>query len=187
MGLENGGLKDEELVLLAKADDLSAFEELVRRHQEGLFAFIYRLVNNHTVAEELAQEAWVRAWQNLKGFKQKSGFKTWVFRIGMNLAFNFRTRTKPTEGLTELLPANPVFEPEQVFKQKQREEVVSQALAMLPVDQRTALVLSVYEGMSYKEIARVMKRSVRAVDSLLVRARVNLRQTLAAARKKGLI
>jgi len=187
MGMEKDGLRDEELVRQAKAGDLKAFEELLRRHQQGLFAFIYRLVNNYTVAEELAQEAWVKAWQNLKGFKGKSGFKTWLFRIGMNLALNFKVRKKPAEELPDSLPAGLAYQPEQVFQQKQREEIVSRALAELPTDQRTALVLLVYEEMSYKEIARVMNRSVRAVDSLLVRTRVNLRQLLAPAREKGWI
>ncbi len=185
MDLEKTGLRDEELVLKAKQGDLSAFEELIRRHQQGLFSFIYRIVNNSDAAEELAQEAWVKACKSLKGFKGKSGFKTWVYRIGMNLAFNFRTRTKPTEELSELLPAAEASQPEESFRQKRQKEIVSQALMRLPVDQRTAIVLSVYEEMSYKEIAEVMKKSVRAVDSLLVRARTNLRQLLTPARKKG--
>ncbi len=180
-------MDEKELVLKAKKGDLAAFEELIRHHQEGLFSFIYRIVNNRDDAEELAQQAWVRAWQGLQGFKGKSGFKTWLYRIGMNLAFNFRTRKKPTEELTELLPAPEANQPEETFRQKQREEVVKEALLRLPVDQRTAIVLSVYEEMSYKEIAAVMKRSVRAVDSLLVRARANLRQFLASAREKGKI
>lgn len=180
-------MDDEELVLKAKQGDLAAFEELIRHHQQGLFLFIYRIVNNSDDAEELAQEAWVRAYKSLKGFKGKSGFKTWLYRIGMNLALNFRTRTKPIEELSEFLPAPDTYQPEETFRQKQREEIVKEALLRLSVDQRTAIVLSLYERMSYKEIAEVMRRSVRAVDSLLVRARANLRQFLASARKNGKI
>ncbi len=178
---------DSELVSSARQGDLRAFEELVRRHSAGLFAFIYRMVGNRDDAEELAQEAWVRAWQGLKGFKGKSGFKTWLFRIGINLAINFRSRRKVHEELSEIMPAGAENEPGTIYQQRVREELVKKALQGLPPAQRTALVLSVYEGLSYQEIARVMGKSVRAVDSLLVRARWGLRQILEPARKKGLI
>lgn len=185
--MENSELSDEQLVLAAKRGDLAAFEQLVRRHSEALFAFIYRLVGNQSDTEELVQETWVRAWQGIGGFQQRSGFKTWLFRIGMNLTFNLKTRRKPTEELTELLPAGEISEPAVIYQRRCREEAIRAALGQLPPDQRTALVLSVYQEMSYKEIARVMGRSVRAVDSLLVRAKSRLREILGSAREKGVI
>ncbi len=169
---------DAELVRRAKLGDLGAFEELVRCHQERFFSFIYRMVGNQSDAEEVVQEAWVRAWQNLKKFKEKSSFKTWLFRIGMNLAINLKTRGKKAEELNDLIPASPQDEPGEVYEMKRRELLVKEALAKLPTEQRTAIVLLIYEDMSYKEIAEVMGKSVRAVDSLLVRAKVKLREYL---------
>lgn len=171
----------------AQAGNLNAFEELVRRHQRGLFSYLYRMCRNTSDAEELAQAAMIRAWEKLSGFRGASSFKTWLYRIGTNLCFNLRTRRKPTEELSETLTAPESERPEAAFKQKVREDTVRRALAGLPADQRAALVLSVYEDLSYKEIAESMGKSVRAVDSLLFRAKTNVRKALAEDRKKGVI
>lgn len=177
---------DRELVRRARSGDLSAFEELVRRHQRGLFSYLYRMTGSPADAEELAQQAMVKAWQALKGFRGGSSFKTWLYRIGINLALNRRSRTRPTEELTELIPADE-GDPAEEFRQRQRDAAVQAALEGLPNDQRTALVLSVYEEMSYSEIGAAMGRSVRAVDSLLFRAKQNLRRLLEPARQKGIV
>ena len=178
---------DRELVTKAQSGDMAAFEELVRRHQRGLFSYLYRMCRNSSDAEELAQAAMVRAWEKLAGFRGASSFKTWLYRIGTNLCLNLRTRRKPTEELPEALAALDAEQPEHAFQQKVREEAVRSALAELPADQRAALVLSVYQDMSYKEIAQTMGKTVRAVDSLLFRAKTNLRKALAEDRAKGVI
>jgi RNA polymerase sigma-70 factor (ECF subfamily) len=174
-------------VLRAQAGELAAFEELVRRHQRGLFSYLYRMCRNTSDAEELTQAAMVRAWEKLAGFRGASSFKTWLYRIGTNLCFNLRTRRKPTEELSETLTAPDAERPEAAFRQKKREEAVRAALACLPEDQRAALVLSIYQDMSYKEIAEALGKSVRAVDSLLFRAKTNVRKALAEDRAKGII
>lgn len=180
-------LNDEQLILRAKQGELPAFEALVRRHQQPLYAFVYRMVQNPADAEELCQQAFVRAWQRLAGFKGRSSFKTWLFQIAINLTLNFRTRRRPAEPLDELQPADPATEPQHRYQERRQAELIRQALFQLPPDQRTALVLRVYENLSYQEIARLMGRSVRAVDSLLVRARTRLRELLEPAREKGLL
>ena len=178
---------DADLVRKAQAGDLGAFEELVRRHQQGLFSYLYRMCRNSSDAEEMAQAAMVRAWEKLAGFRGASSFKTWLYRIGTNLCFNLRTRRKPTEELDETMAAPDAERPEAAFRQKVREETVHRALALLPDDQRAALVLSVYQDMSYKEIAETMGKTLRAVDSLLFRAKTNVRKALAEDRTKGII
>jgi len=178
---------DADLVRKAQAGDLGAFEELVRRHQQGLFSYLYRMCRNSSDAEEMAQAAMVRAWEKLAGFRGASSFKTWLYRIGTNLCFNLRTRRKPTEELDETMAAPDAERPEAAFRQKVREEAVHRALALLPDDQRAALVLSVYQDMSYKEIAETMGKTLRAVDSLLFRAKTNVRKALAEDRAKGII
>ena len=179
--------EDRDLVLRAQAGEMAAFEELVRRHQHGLFSYLYRMCRNSSDAEEMAQAAMVKAWEKLAGFRGASSFKTWLYRIGTNLCFNLRTRRKPTEELIETMAAPDAARPEQVFQQKVREEIVRAALAGLPEDQRAALVLSVYQDMSYREIAETMGKTVRAVDSLLFRAKSNVRKALAEDRAKGII
>ncbi len=179
--------QDAGLVADSKAGNLTAFEELVRRHERPLFGYLYRMCGNGNDAEELAQAAFVRAWKALAGFEGRSSFKTWLYRIATNLAINKRTRTRPTVELSELLTSPEQEQPEESFQRKRREEVVWAALDRLSPDQRSALVLSVYERMSYKEIAEAMGKSVRAVDSLLVRARVGVRKILGPARRKGVV
>jgi len=178
---------DREFVARAQSGDMAAFEELVRRHQHGLFSYLYRMCRNSSDAEEMAQVAMVKAWEKLGSFRGASSFKTWLYRIGTNLCFNLRTRRKPIEELLETMAAPDAARPEQAFQQKVREEVVQRALARLPADQRAALVLSVYQDMSYREIAETMGKSVRAVDSLLFRAKTNVRKVLAQDRAKGII
>jgi RNA polymerase sigma-70 factor (ECF subfamily) len=191
-GKEIAGLKrapdpDAELVARSKKGDLGAFEELVKRHQRPLFSYVYRMLGNPDEAEELTQVALVRSWDKLKGFKGNSKFKTWLYRIATNLCINKVTRRKPTAELPETLVGPETHEPEAEYRRRQREQVVKAAIDCLPAEQRSALVLSVYENMRYSEIARAMGKSVRAVDSLLFRAKVNLRKNLAAARRKGIV
>ena len=180
-------IDDQDLVRRAQAGDMAAFEELVRRHQRGLFSYLYRMCRNTSDAEEMAQAAMVKAWEKLAGFRGASSFKTWLYRIGTNLCFNLRTRRKSTEELSETMAAPDRERPEQAFRQKVREDAVRTALAELPADQRAALVLSVYQDMSYREIAETLGKTVRAVDSLLFRAKSNVRKALAESRAKGII
>ncbi len=186
-GLTRAPDPDADLVARSKKGDLGAFEELVKRHQRPLFSYVYRMLGNPDEAEELTQVALVRSWDKLKGFKGQSKFKTWLYRIATNLCINKVTRRKPLTELNEALPGPESEEPEAEFRRRQREQVVRAAIDCLPAEQRSALVLSVYENMRYSEIARAMGKSVRAVDSLLFRAKTNLRHNLASARSKGIV
>lgn len=176
---------DRELVVRAQAGDLGAFEELVRKHQGPLYGYVYRMLGNRDEAEELVQVALVQAWKHLGGFRGNSSFKTWLYRIATNRCINKVTRRKPTVELPETLVGPESEEPEQGFRRRRREELVRGALDRLPVDQRAALVMATWEDMSYKEIGRAMGRSARAVDSLLFRARQNLKKLLEPARERG--
>jgi RNA polymerase sigma-70 factor (ECF subfamily) len=176
---------DQELALArsAQAGDLDAFEELVRRHQRGLFGYLYRMCGNPADAEEMAQQALVKAWKGLAGFRGDSSFKTWLYRIATNLCINRATRRKPMVQLPEDLPAAATSEPPEVYAREQRIAAVRGALDRLPADQRAALVMVEFQEMSYQQVASAMGRSVRAVDSLLFRGRQNLRRLLEPARQ----
>ncbi|MFO7674760.1 MAG: sigma-70 family RNA polymerase sigma factor [bacterium] len=180
---------DAELALARSAmdGDLAAFEELVRRHQRGLFGYLYRMCGNPADAEEMAQQAFVKAWGGLRGFRGDSSFKTWLYRIATNLCINRATRRKPTCELPETLPAPESSEPAESYARERRIAAVREALDRLPADQRAALVLVEYQDLSYRDAAAALGRSVRAVDSLLFRARQNLRRLLGPAREKGIV
>jgi RNA polymerase sigma-70 factor, ECF subfamily len=171
----------------ARSGNLAAFEELVRRHEAALFSYLFRLTGNRDSAEELAQAAFVRAWEKLDGFEHRARFKTWLFRIAYNLGINRLTRTRATEELPESLAAGAEAQPPELLRTRQLNNVVRDALSRLPPEQRACLILATYEDMSYQEIGRALGKSNRAVDSLLVRARQNLRRLLEPARRKGLI
>lgn len=178
---------DAELVSRSKNGDLEAFEELVRRHQRPLFAYLYRLAGEPNEAEEMTQAALVKAWKALPGFRGHSSFKTWLYRIATNHAINRVKRRKPEVELSEFLSAPPEIEPDEVFRRRQRAELVQAALEQLPPDQRAALAMATWDGMSYREIARALGKTERAVDSLLFRARSGVRRLLGPARRKGLV
>jgi RNA polymerase sigma-70 factor (ECF subfamily) len=180
---------DAELVLArsARDGDLAAFEELVRRHQRGLFGYLFRMCGNAADAEEMAQQALVNAWGGLRNFRGDSSFKTWLYRIATNLCINRATRRKPTCELPESLPAPESSGPAESYARERRIAAVREALDRLPADQRAALVMVEYQEMSYKDAAAALGRSVRAVDSLLFRARQNLRRLLEPARQRGIV
>jgi RNA polymerase sigma-70 factor (ECF subfamily) len=169
---------DRELVRQAQAGDLSAFEVLVKEHQAGLYCYLYRTCRNAADAEEMAEEAMVKAWEGLAGFRGAASFKTWLYRIATNLCINRVTRRKPLDPLTEELPAARRDEPEETYRQRVLSECIGRALATLPADQRSALVLSIYEELSHEEIAEAMGRSPASVNMLLYRARIGVRQAL---------
>lgn len=179
--------EDRDLVAQAKAGDLAAFDELVRRHAARLFRYVHHNLHDYASAEELTQDAFVRAWNGLAGFRGDAGFRTWLYRIATNLCINRVKRRRPTAELPDDLAADSRAEPDEQHRSRVREQVVACALDRLPPDQRAALVLSVYENLSQIEIAEVMGRSVASVNSLSYRARLALRELLAPARKAGLV
>jgi RNA polymerase sigma-70 factor, ECF subfamily len=178
---------DGQLVAQSQAGDLSAFDELVRRHNGPVYSYLYRMCRNGAEAEEMTQESFVKAWEGLKSFRGQASFKTWLYRIATNLCINRLSRRKPLDPLSEDLPAARRDEPEETFRQRMRGECIRRALAGLPADQRSALVLSIYEEMSHEEMAAAMGRSPASVNMLLYRARIGVRQSLADARERGLI
>lgn len=179
--------EDRSLVEQAQTGDLQAFEALVREHQESLYCYLYRMSRNQAEAEEMAQEAFIRAWEGLGRFRGAASFKTWLFRIAANLCINRLSRRKPLVPLTEDIPAARRAEPDEAYRQRVRSECIARALADLPVDQRSALLLSVYEELSHADIAEAMGRSPDSVNMLLYRARMGLRRSLEAARDRGLL
>ena len=183
----NQPVDDRETAARVAAGDLDAFEQLVRQYQGPLYCYLYRMCRNPAEAEEYAQETFIKAWKALPGFRADSSFKTWLFRIGTNLCINHLSRRRPTEPLPETLAAPDCDQPETTHQRHVREERVRAALDRLPADQRSAVILSIYEELSYEEIAAAMGRSLASVNALLYRARMSLRSLLADAHSKGTV
>ncbi len=174
---------DAELMLRVKDGDAASFALLLERHRAPVIHFLYRMVQNQAVAEELAQEAFLRVYRARATYEPTAKFTTWLFRIAMHLALNSLRDGRPEklkesldDGL-QLPDGNPTIEQELLYRVKLDE--VRRAIAALPDKQRAAVLMHKYEEMEYTQIARVLNCSESALKSLLFRAYETLRARLA--------
>jgi RNA polymerase sigma-70 factor (ECF subfamily) len=186
----------DETFLLARArqGDLPAFEEIVRRYQRRVYGVALRIVRSHAVADDVAQDAFLRAWQSLDRFELGRPFGPWVCRIAANLAVNHVrspvAREDPLpEGLGETRSGR--GNPLDAVLDGEAQGLLQEALATLPPEQRAVFVLRAVEEMSYAEIAEALALSPGPVMSRLFRAREKLARALgpylgpAAKRRAG--
>lgn len=181
---------DEELVKGAQRGDMGAFEELVARHRDKIYARALSMMRNEDEALDLSQEAWVKGWQRLKQFQGDSKFGTWMTRIVINLCLDQlrkrkRQRTESIEemdeetgGVERQMPVVTV-NPTEGLERGELRKRIEQALGQLSEEHRTALVLHEFEQMEYKEIARTMGCSIGTVMSRLFYARRKMAALLA--------
>ena len=180
---------DAELMVRVKEGDGVSFGLLLEKHRASVIRFLYRMVQNQAVAEELAQEAFLRVYRSRDTYEPTAKFTTWLFRIATHLALNSlrdgknrRMESRLDEELSDA-PARQVPDGrpsvEQTMVRQARLEEVRQAVAGLPEKQRAAVLMHKYEEMEYTQIARVLNCSESAVKSLLFRAYETLRARLA--------
>ncbi|MBI5889175.1 MAG: RNA polymerase sigma factor RpoE [Nitrosomonadales bacterium] len=174
---------DQQLVERAQRGDKHAFELLVAKYQRRLGRLISRFVRNAAEAEDVTQDAFIKAYRALPAFRGDSAFYTWLYRIGINTAKNYlvaQGRRAPTstpfdadeaEDFEDAALLHEVATPENELMSKQVVEVVNASLQELPDDLRTALTLREIEGLSYEEIAVVMDCPIGTVRSRIFRAR----------------
>jgi len=168
-----------ELITQAQQGDRRAFGELVRRHREGVVNVVYRMCGDANLAQDAAQEAFVRAWQHLPSYQPRSPFRNWVYRIATNVALDVLRRERETVDVDALPLAASDEGPEAAVEGKERGEWVRQAVLALPPASRAVLVLREYEGLSYREIADTLGIPIGTVMSRLNYARNRLRESLA--------
>ena len=169
---------DNELIASSLQGDRSAFGALVLRYRRLVIGVAYRVSGDAVLAEDIAQEAFVRVWNKLPAFRPEGNFKGWICRIAANLTIDALRRRKPTVDITETsLPAL-ADGPEASLLKEERAAAVRKAIMSLPLHSRTALVLREYEGLSYKEIADVLDIPLGTVKSRLSDARLRLQSQL---------
>lgn len=180
--------QDAELMLRVKDGDTASFEVLLARHRVPVIRFLYRMVQNQPIAEELAQEVFLRVYRSRTTYEPSARFTTWLFRIATHLALNSLRDGRSEKGHTALEadaggPARPVADArltvEQVLVKQAKMEEVRTAIRALPGKQRAAVLMHKYEEMEYSQIAGVLGCSESAVKSLLFRAYETLRARLA--------
>jgi RNA polymerase sigma-70 factor (ECF subfamily) len=168
------------LVEQACRGDRSAFGELVRHHHPGLVNVVYRMCGDAQLAEDAAQEAFLRAWLNLPSFRPGSSLRNWLYRIAVNAALDSLRRERRTPQDLETVPAaDPEPGPESRLVRSERAERVQQAILSLSEANRAVVVLREYGGLSYQEISAALDIPAGTVMSRLNYARNRLREILA--------
>ncbi|MEK6646895.1 MAG: sigma-70 family RNA polymerase sigma factor [Candidatus Firestonebacteria bacterium] len=181
-------LKDEDLdlILQFKEGNKNAFEEIIKKYKKIVINVAYNFVYNTSDAEEIAQEVFIKIYQNIHKFNPKAKFKTWVYKITSNLCINVLKKKKiHSEVLvsdTKTLPANKITDSaslgDNFLIQKELSEIVRNAIFKLSPRQRLAILLQYYEDMSLKEIGESLSCSSAAAGVLLQRARESLQKIL---------
>ncbi|HEX8924137.1 MAG TPA: sigma-70 family RNA polymerase sigma factor [Terriglobales bacterium] len=178
------------LVDAARAGDVSAFEKLVRRYDRNVFRIAQHITQNREDAEDVVQDAFLKAYQNLAQFQGQSKFYTWLVRITVNEALMRLRRRRPERMVSidedvkteedsmprEIADWSP--NPEQLYNQAELKEILGKTIQGLPPSFRTVFVLRDVEGLSTEETADALDLSVPAVKSRLLRARLQLRERL---------
>jgi len=170
-------LTDFQVVERIQSGDDEAFDELMRRYKRPIINFIYRMLGDAGDADDVAQEVFVRLHRHIGEYLPRTKFSTWLFALARNAALDrLRWRKRhPSE------PLDSVPEPVSMSREIQTREIgehIAAAVAQLPEDQRTAIVLAEYHGMSYAEMAAIMRCSEKSVESRLYRAKQTLRERL---------
>jgi len=169
---------DGALVLACQRGEREAFDRLVERYQRGIYRLCYRYVNEHEDANDLAQEAFLKAWRAIGRFRGDSSFSTWLYRIAVNACLNHRAlRRPPTQELPESLP-DPARGAEARALRDDEAERVRKAVSRLPDKQRATLILKIYHELTHEEVARVLGSTVGTAKSNLFQALVKLRRLL---------
>lgn len=184
---------DVQLMLQVVAGDNAAFENLMLKYQDRLIGFFYHLVHDRTLAEDMAQDVFLRVYRSRGRYSAKARFSTWLFRIAHNLASNqrrglARRKEVPLGGNAgsgsaifsegENLAEKSALMPTRMIDANETRDIVREAIDSLSERQKTAVLLHKFEGMSYQDIGDIMDLNVVAVKSLLSRARGRLKEVL---------
>ena len=172
---------DQELVTRVQKGDKTAFDLLVRKYQHKIAKLISRYVYDRTEVEDVTQEAFIKAYRAIAGFRGESAFYTWLYRIAINTAKNYlvsqgrrlpnSTVVSDDDGVEPEVGLPEIATPETSLLTNEIAETVSAAIEALPEDLRTAITLREIDGLSYEEIAQVMDCPIGTVRSRIFRAR----------------
>jgi len=184
-------LTDAEIMLELRAGNMAAFDVLLAKYRKPIVHFMFRMVHNQAVAEELAQEVFLRVYRSRETYRAEARFSTWLYRIATNLGVNHardtrHERTASTIYLDEpdsetgttpdVADSTPSVEVDML--RRERMKAIRQHVLALPERQKTAVLMHKYEGLDYKQIGEVLKLSESATKSLLFRAYQTLREKL---------
>jgi RNA polymerase sigma-70 factor (ECF subfamily) len=169
------GLPDHDLMARAAKGDERAFRTLAERHAGAALRLARRILGSEAAAEDIVQDALLRVWINAPRWRPEAAFRTWLYRIVVNLCLNARRRSPdlPLDAAEQV--AHPGPAPDEQLRLRERDRQLAGAIMALPERQRAAIVLTYQEGLGNADVAEVLDTSVSSVEALLVRARRTLR------------
>lgn len=170
--------RDEDLMLAVGRGDLDAFEELVIRHQGSAWHLAYRFLGDRAHAEDIAQEAFLKVLESAGRWRPTARFRTYLYKIVAHLCRDFIQKKSPesSDRLGDTADVEP--SPDAVLVSDEQQRIVREAIAALPPNQRTAIILRYYHNLGYEEIAAVLGITGKGAERLLARARAALRGSL---------
>lgn len=186
------GRLSDDAVLMQRiaAKDVHSFNVFVTRYQQFIMTICFNILNDREEAEDMAQEVFLKVFQNAKQFRGEAQIKTWLYRIAVNTTLNLKRKRRfsllgdlfntiiinSSEDPVSVVPEE--YRPDRLLEREERRKIVYNALNQLPENQRTAIILNKFEGLSYKEIAEIMELSLSAIESIIHRAKKNLQKKL---------
>ena len=184
-------MEDSEIMLQLRAGNMAGFDYLIAKYRKPIIHFMYRMIHNQAVAEELAQEVFLRVYRSRETYRAEARFSTWLYRIATNLGVNHARDTRHERSASTIYLDEPDSETgstpdvadgtpsaEAGLLRRERLNAIRQHVLALPERQRMAVLMHKYEGMDYRQIGDVLKLSESATKSLLFRAYQTLRDKL---------
>ena len=178
---------DEDLVARSRGGDVDSFNQLILRWERPIYALAYRVIGREEDARDVCQETFLRAFRALPGFRGQAKFSSWLYRIALNLCRDWvrRQRRAPTFQLPEgvdpidlVAEHGPAESIEDLVSRRELSEAVQEAMALLPEEQRTAIILKEYHGMTFQEIAEMQGCPLSTVKTRLYQGLIVLRRHL---------
>ncbi len=172
-----------------KAGDRNAFRQCVENYQDMVLNLCYHFVRDKNDAQELAQDVFVELYRSVAGYREEASLSTWLYRIGVNKSLDLLRKKKRKKRFANLISFFLPDDTEREFpdnrycadtllEQKERQNILREAIHSLPENQRTAFILSKYDSLSNEAIAEILSTTISSVESLLHRAKMNLRKRL---------
>ncbi|MFN4245730.1 MAG: RNA polymerase sigma factor [Brevinematia bacterium] len=187
---EKSKLSDQALISLIKSGDKEAFALLVKRYEKKILNILYLQLGNIPDLEDLAQEVFIKVFKNIGNFRGESQFYTWLYRIAMNISYDYKRKNRETYSLDEplkedeedtfekVLSDSSIEDPLSVIETEELKEKLRKFIKELPKEYQEVLVLREYEGLSYEEIAKILNCPIGTVESRLFRARKELKEKI---------
>lgn len=183
------GIQDKQ----NKAVDQPLFYQFIQKNQKMVYNICLKMLNNRQDAEDIAQDVFVKAYENFNTFEGNAQISTWLYRIAVNLSLNFIKRKKRLNWLTldfdsstsgKIIEPPATEQPDIIFDQNELDQTLQQAIHKLPEKQKTAFILNKLEGLSHQKISEILNISISSVEARIHRAKQSLRRDLVALAKK---